>query len=54
MSRWSGFTDDEIYMLKRMAIESSCEIIRGDRYHDDDKQIHTDILNDLIVESKRR
>jgi hypothetical protein len=47
-SRFSAFTDDELYMLKRQAIESSYEIEISGKYSEKEKAMHNAILNEII------
>jgi hypothetical protein len=53
-NKYKGFTDAELYVLKRQAIESSYEIVCGDLYKDSVKTIHGRILNEIIDEIKER
>lgn len=54
MRRFAHFSDDEIYMLSRACIESSFEIVMGDKYDDGNKTIHTDLSNELLKERQDR
>jgi len=54
MSRFSEFTDDEVYMLKRQAIEGSWEIMMGNPYTEDCRAIHNCLLNELVEEDSHR
>ena len=52
-------TDDEVYMLSRALIESSCVIVIGDektdsRYSTKEKEIHNKLLNMVSDERKYR
>ena len=48
------FTDDELYMLKRQAIESSYDIGCVGDYNTEEKQLHHKLLNAIIDEIKKR
>ncbi len=53
--RFENFTDDELYMLSRQAIESSAEIVvLSDSYTEYQRHIHDKILNELLEERKIR
>ena len=54
MDRWSGFTDKEIYMLKRSLMESSFEIHMMKDYSKEQRKMHEDLLNELGGEDSRR
>ena len=54
MNRWSNFTDSEIYMLKRMTIESSFEIMIYSNYDEQQKKLHADLMNELTKEDADR
>ena len=54
LSRWREFTTEEIYMLRRQAIESSFEIVMVHDYTTEQIQMHADLLNELGDELKRR
>ena len=54
MNRWSNFTDSEIYMLKRMTIESSFEIMIDSNYDERQKKLHADLMNELTREDADR
>ncbi len=47
-------TTDELYVLKRQAIESSFVIVCSGRYMKDEKDIHGELLNEIVEENKRR
>lgn len=53
-NRFKEFTDDELYMLKRQAIESSFEIVMMDKYEEELVKIHGELLNEIILEIKLR
>lgn len=52
--RFEHFKIEELYMLKRQAIESSFNIVMEDRYSKFETQIHTDLMNEIIEECKIR
>jgi hypothetical protein len=54
MSRWDCFNDDEIYILKRQAIESSYEIVMSGNYDKAWASTHTELMNELSIEWKKR
>ena len=54
MNRFKEFTDDEVYVLSRQAIESSYNIICEKNYNEDEIKIHTDLMNELVDERKLR
>ena len=55
MSRFSEFSDSEVYMLKRQAIEASSEIMFGDQnYTKPEIDIHERLLNEIVEELKAR
>lgn len=53
-NKFNLFTDDELYVLKRQAIESSFEIMMGERYDKDFKKAHGKILNEITNEIVKR
>lgn len=53
-NKYELFTDDELYMLSRQAIESSYEIVESERYSEEEILLHEKILNEIIEEQKRR
>lgn len=53
-NKYALFNDDEIYMLKRQAMESSYNIVMTGRYNEDEIKIHTMLLNELSDEDKKR
>ena len=54
MSRFDKFTENEVYILFRQAMESSAEIVMMGNYNQEEIKIHNDLLNELIDELKRR
>jgi predicted transposase len=53
--KFAAFTDDELYMLKRQAIESSYNIIMdGEKYNEYKKKMHGELLNQIIEEIRSR
>lgn len=52
--KFQYFSDAELYVLKRHAIESSYEIVMTDKYSKDVKKIHGVLMNEIIEEIKRR
>ena len=52
--RFINFSDDEIYILSRQAIESSANIVLTGRYSKEEQRIHNDLMNELIEERKYR
>lgn len=54
MSKYKNFTDDELYILKRQAIESSARIVMSGTYTDDEIETHKSLLNEITDEIKRR
>jgi hypothetical protein len=54
-NRWEGFSDLEIYVLKRQAFDASVHIMRGSRPYDQTiKDLHTKLMNELSEEDRRR
>ena len=53
-NKYEFFTDDELYMLSRQAIESSYEIVESDNYSGEERLLHNKLLNEIIKEQKRR
>jgi len=47
MNKFERFDDNELYILKRMCIESSFKFFATDNYNDAQLKIHTD-LNEMI------
>ena len=54
MNRFSSFNDEELYMLKRQAIESSWNIVCEDRYSKEEVEVHSNLVNEIIDECRRR
>lgn len=56
MFKFGQFTNDEVYVLKRMAIESSYEFFMDEtkQYGEKNQRIHNKLLNELVEECKRR
>ena len=54
MNKFKHFTDDELYILKRQAIESSWIIIMSGKYNDSEGITHSRLMNEIIDEIKRR
>lgn len=55
MSRFENFTDEEVYILKRQAIEASYEITCNENNYSKANQItHRNLLNELIDENINR
>ena len=54
MTRFKEFTDDELYVLKRQAVESSWEIIMSGNYAEDLTPIHSKIWNEVLEEISNR
>ncbi len=52
--KFKMFTDDELYILKRQAIESSSRIVMSGSYSDNEIKIHNNIINEIIDEIKYR
>jgi hypothetical protein len=55
-NRWEGFSDEEVYMLKRSLMEASWNIHMENpkKYHESQKKIHTDLMNELSSEDSTR
>ena len=53
-SRFSEFSNDEIYMLSRQSIESSANIVLMDSYSKEECKIHNNLMNELSEERKKR
>ena len=51
-NKYEHFTDNEIYILSRQAIEGSYDIVS--EYPADEIEVHERLLNELIDERKRR
>ena len=46
-NKFEHFTDDELYILKRQAIESSCKIVMSGKYNDYEGKIHNQLMNEI-------
>ena len=53
-NKFCAFTDDELYILTRQAIESSWEIMSSDLYNDKERQMQGTLLNALLDEQRAR
>ena len=54
MNKFEHFTDDELYILKRQAMESSWEICSCGAYSEYNVKLHGKLMNEIISEIKRR
>lgn len=54
MNKFEHFTNDELYILKRQAIESSWEICGCGSYNEFEVRLHEKLMNEIINEIKRR
>ena len=54
MGRFNQFSDDELYMLKRQAVESSFNIVMTGKYTDSQVAMHGNLLNEVIQEIEER
>ena len=52
--KYAQFTDDEIYMLSRQAMEASGQIMLYPGYTRIEKDIHKKLMNELIDERRYR
>lgn len=52
--KYKGFSNEELYMLKRQAIESSNEILTSYFYSEEQKKLHECLLNEIVEEIKER
>ncbi len=52
--KYKGFSDDELYILKRQAIHSSYNIICENKYPTALMNFHCSLLNEIIEEIKIR
>lgn len=52
--RFEQFTDEELYMLKRQAIETSYEITCSDRYNQGEIDCAQNLLNEILNECRDR
>ena len=54
MNKYEHFSDDELYILKRQAIESSARIVISGTYSENEIITHASLLNGTNDEIKRR
>ncbi len=54
MNKFEHFTDDELYILKRQAIESHWEICSCGAYNEFEVRLHEKLMNEIVDEVKRR
>ncbi len=54
IQRFDKFTDDELYILKRQSIESSCNIVMSGDYNEHEIEIHGVLINEIIDNIKER
>jgi len=54
MSRFDQFTENEVYILFRQAMESSAEIVMMGNYNQEEIKLHNNLLNEMIDELIRR
>jgi len=54
MNKFEHFTDDELYILKRQAIESSWEICGCGAYNEFEVRLHEKLMNEIADEVKTR
>lgn len=54
INKFENFTDDELYILKRQAIESSWEICGCGSYLEFEVRLHEKLMNEIADEIKRR
>lgn len=47
-NRFNDFTENELYMLKRQAIESSANIVMTSKYTSEEIEIHNRLLSEII------
>lgn len=52
--RFKHFNLDELYILKRQAIESSYEILMSGRYPAEQGERHANLTQEIIEEIRRR
>lgn len=52
--KYELFTDEELYVLKRQCIEASFDIVMSGKYTELVKETHERLLNEIILEIKRR
>ena len=53
-NKYEHFSDDEIYMLSRQSIEASFNIMFNALYGEQEKKIHSNLMNELAMERSRR
>lgn len=53
-NKYAFFTDDEIYVLSRQAIEASWEITMTGKYNEPEVKLHSRLMNELVDERRRR
>jgi len=54
MNRFDQFTDGELYILKRQAIESSFTMVMSGKYDKTQAAMHTALMNEVIAEIRDR
>lgn len=54
MSRFCDFDDNELYMLKRQAIEASYNIVMENKYSAQEIKMHNKLLNEIVSECGKR
>jgi hypothetical protein len=54
VNRFSQFTDDELYLLKRMGVEATSKMVDDDFYTKDMLRMHGDLLGEIIEAIKDR
>lgn len=54
MNRLKGFTDEEVYLIKRVFAEASFEIAMTDRYTEEQIKLYDDLYNEIIEEDRER
>lgn len=53
-SRFCCFSDDELYMLKRQALESSYNIVMTKKYDKEQIDMHQKLMNEIIDACRNR
>lgn len=53
-NRFSEFTDEELYILERQAVESSFSIVMEDKYSQNEIETHKRLINEIIQAIKER
>lgn len=53
-TKYSGFTDEELYILKRQAIHSAGKILLLETYSNDERTTHMNLSNEIMNEIRRR